>query len=73
MEPDCILCFTLFTSQPLFQLLSPLIHLLNIYRTSKLLSPDLVDMSSCSTPWTVAADGPLLRCWTNSSMASEEP
>jgi hypothetical protein len=43
------------------------------YLTLKPLSPDLVEMSECSTPDTDAAEGPLFRCWTNCWMASSLP
>jgi hypothetical protein len=43
------------------------------YLTWNPFSPDLVEMSSCSTPLTLEAEGPLLRCWTNSLIASDEP
>jgi hypothetical protein len=43
------------------------------YLTSKPLSPDLVEMSECSTPDTDAAEGPLFKCWTNCWIASSLP
>jgi len=44
-----------------------------IYLVLKPLSPDLVEMSDCSTPVTLAADGPLWSCWTKSFNASALP
>jgi hypothetical protein len=41
--------------------------------TLKSLSPDLVEMSDCSTPDTLAADGPLFNCWTKLFKASALP
>jgi hypothetical protein len=43
------------------------------YCTLNPLSPDLIEMSECSTPETDAAEGPLFRCWTNSLIASSLP
>jgi hypothetical protein len=46
--------------------LTPLTSASVLHLTLKLLSPLFTEMSLCSTPETDAADGPLLRYWTNS-------
>lgn len=43
------------------------------YRVPNPVSPLFVSISFCSTPLTLAAEGPLCRCSTNSLIASSEP